>query len=52
MLTGCSHIDLPVVWIPKRAEARHETSTRIVFTDDGVRVVCEGAVLQTKHLLE
>ena len=52
VLTGCSQVQLPVVWILKRAEVQQETATRITFVDDDVRVDCEGAVLQTKYVLE
>jgi hypothetical protein len=52
VLTGCSQIHLPVVWIPKRAKVRQETTTRIAFVDEDVRVACEGAILQVKYALE
>jgi hypothetical protein len=52
VLTGCSHVQLPVVWILKRAAVQQVTATRITFVDDDVRVVCEGAVLQTTYALE
>ncbi len=52
VLTGCIDIQLPVVWVPKRAEVRQETAVRIAFVDDGVRVACEGAIVQAKYALE
>jgi hypothetical protein len=49
VLTGCSHFELPVVWILKHPEVRQETPTQVVFSDENVRIVCEGAIVQTVY---
>jgi hypothetical protein len=49
VLTGCSHISLPVVWSPMAGELRFDAGNSIApvtFIDKDVRVACEGATLQ------
>jgi hypothetical protein len=51
VLTGCSHVSLPITWSNVAAKLEVDPENRIApvsLVDRGVRVACEGAVLQTK----